>query len=54
MAKMSFRYLMGLLEECHRFENMKFKKISESRLVGNRVVVMNIFAYFIVRLLILG
>ena len=25
MAKMSFRYLMGLLEECHRFENMKFK-----------------------------
>ena len=35
MAKMSFRYLMGLLEECHRFENMKFKKISESRLVGS-------------------
>lgn len=39
MAKMSFMYLMGLLEECHRFENMKFKKISESLLVGNRVVV---------------
>ncbi len=39
MAKMSFRYLMGLLEECHRFENVKFKRISEPRLIGNRMVV---------------
>ena len=40
MAKMSFKYLMGLLEECHRFENVKFKRISEPRLIGNRAVVL--------------
>lgn len=49
MAKMSFKYLMGLLEECHRFENVKFKRISEPRLIGNERWWTNTSACFTVR-----